>query len=79
MSLSGKERRTLADIEVGLAMEDPDFARRIAAINMIESGGAPPLKASGERLLTWARHRAWVIGLAVVIAITLLVLAIATA
>ncbi|WP_214321325.1 DUF3040 domain-containing protein [Nonomuraea sediminis] len=79
MSLSGKERRTLADIEHGLAMEDPDFARRIAAINMIESGGEPALKASGERLLTWARHRMWVIGLAVVIAIALLVLAIATA
>ena len=79
MSLSGKERRTLADIEHSLAMEDPDFARRVAAINMIESGGEKPLRASGERVLAWATGRVWVIALAAVIAITLLVLAIITA
>lgn len=41
MSLSGKERRILAEIEQALEQDDPELARRVAAINKIESDGVP--------------------------------------
>ncbi|WP_336212367.1 DUF3040 domain-containing protein [Nonomuraea sp. LPB2021202275-12-8] len=41
MSLSGKERRILAEIEQALERDDPELARRVAAINRIESGADP--------------------------------------
>jgi len=46
MSLSGRERRILAEIEQALEREDPELAKRVAAINKIESGGeAAPAEA----------------------------------
>jgi hypothetical protein len=48
MSLSGKERRILAEIEQALEQDDPELARRVAAINKIESDGVPAQRKDDE-------------------------------
>ncbi len=48
MSLSGKERRILAEIEQALEQDDPELARRVAAINKIESDGVPAQRTEDE-------------------------------
>ncbi|MER6942837.1 DUF3040 domain-containing protein [Nonomuraea sp. NPDC000554] len=77
MSLSGKERRILAEIEQALELEDPDLARRVAAINRIEGGDSSP-RLYGERIRVWALGHVWVIVLAGVLTVILLILAVAT-
>ncbi|WP_049573114.1 DUF3040 domain-containing protein [Nonomuraea sp. SBT364] len=89
MGLSGKERRILADIELALERDDPELARRVAAINRIESGGeaVPHTADPPVTRMTWSAGRArgrpvvhrWLIVLAVVVTLFLLVLAVATA
>lgn len=78
MSLSGKERRTFAEIEEALTMGDPEFARRIAAIDKVETGAEGYSGVSGKQLLAWVK-RPWVIGAAVAVILVLLVLAVLTA
>ncbi|MEU7830434.1 MULTISPECIES: DUF3040 domain-containing protein [unclassified Nonomuraea] len=75
MSLSGRERRILGEIEQALELEDPDMARRVAAINKIESDAG----AYRERMQSWAGAHLWLIALLGVIAVLLLVLAVITA
>jgi hypothetical protein len=48
MSLSGKERRILAEIEQALEQDDPELAKRVAAINEIESDGMPARRKDDE-------------------------------
>lgn len=50
MGLSGKERRILAEIEQALEQDDPELARRVAAINKIESDGVPAQRKDDELL-----------------------------
>lgn len=78
MSLSGKERRTFAEIEQALTMGDPEFARRIAMIDRIESGVQGSSVMYGKRVLAWVK-RPWVIAVAAVVILALLVLAVITA
>ncbi|MCA2221113.1 MULTISPECIES: DUF3040 domain-containing protein [Nonomuraea] len=77
MSLSGRERRILGEIEQALELEDPDMARRVAAINKIETGS--DAGAYRERMQSWAGAHIWLIALLGVIAVLLLVLAVITA
>lgn len=77
MSLSGRERRILGEIEQALELEDPDMARRVAAINKIETGS--DARAYRERMQSWAGAHVWLIALLAVIAVLLLVLAVITA
>ncbi|MEV6158761.1 DUF3040 domain-containing protein [Nonomuraea sp. NPDC052129] len=77
MSLSGRERRILGEIEQALELEDPDMARRVAAINKIETGS--DAGAYRERMQSWAGGHIWLIALLGVIAVLLLVLAVITA
>ena len=77
MSLTGRERRILGEIEQALELEDPDMARRVAAINKIESGSDAGVYR--ERIQSWAGAHVWLIALLAVIAVLLLVLAVITA
>ncbi|MEV1240519.1 DUF3040 domain-containing protein [Nonomuraea sp. NPDC050022] len=77
MSLSGRERRILGEIEQALELEDPDMARRVAAINKIETGS--DAGAYRERMQSWAGAHIWLLALLAVIAVLLLVLAVITA
>ncbi|MEV0348315.1 DUF3040 domain-containing protein [Nonomuraea sp. NPDC050680] len=77
MSLTGRERRILGEIEQALELEDPDMARRVAAINKIETGS--DAGAYRERMQSWAGAHIWLIALLGVIAVLLLVLAVITA
>ncbi|MDR8409653.1 DUF3040 domain-containing protein [Nonomuraea sp. 3-1Str] len=76
MSLSGKERRILAEIEYALALEDPDLARRVAAINSIESGGEGYMRPYGDRARVWVTRHVWLIVGSVVLVVALLTLAV---
>lgn len=78
MSLSGKERRTFAEIEQALTMGDPEFAKRIAAIDRIESGVEGSSILYGRQVLAWVK-RPWVIAIGVAVILILLVLAVITA
>ncbi|HEX4817224.1 MAG TPA: DUF3040 domain-containing protein [Nonomuraea sp.] len=78
MSLSGRERRILAQIEEALEREDPDLARRVAAINKIEAGGEFYPQAYGERLRVWALTHVWLIFAVGALLIVLLLLAALT-
>ncbi|MFB4266001.1 DUF3040 domain-containing protein [Nonomuraea sp. GTA35] len=79
MSLSGRERRILAEIERALERDDPELARRVAAINRIEAGGEPlPPQPYGDRLRMWALARVWVLFWAAAVVIVLLLLAVLT-
>ncbi|MER7502189.1 DUF3040 domain-containing protein [Nonomuraea pusilla] len=77
MSLSGKERRILAEIEQALEQEDPEMARRVAAINWVESGGEFP-QAYGARLRVWVLTHVWTILTLAALTILLLFLAVLT-
>jgi hypothetical protein len=85
MGLSGKERRILGEIEQALEQEDPDLARRVAAINQIEATNQiqqareEPQRPLGERVRTWASGHIWVIALAGALVVVLLLLAVITA
>ncbi|NRQ38395.1 DUF3040 domain-containing protein [Nonomuraea sp. NN258] len=90
MSLSGRERRILAAIERALELEDPELARRVAAINRIEAGGESSPRPfderadvhpqpAGERIRWWISDHRWTVVAGVVLAIVLLVLAVLTA
>ncbi|MCP2345503.1 DUF3040 domain-containing protein [Nonomuraea roseoviolacea] len=79
MGLSGKERRILAEIEHALALEDPDLARRVAAINSIEAGGEGYMRPYGERARGWVRRHVWLIVLSVLLVVALLTLAVLVA
>jgi ribose 1,5-bisphosphokinase PhnN len=76
MTLSGRERRILAEIEQALEREDPELAQRVAAINKIESDGNS--QACGERLRMWALAHVWVIFSVGGVLIVLLLLAVLT-
>ncbi|MBN6052357.1 DUF3040 domain-containing protein, partial [Nonomuraea sp. RK-328] len=77
MGLTGKERRILAEIEHALALEDPDLARRVAAINSIEAGsGEGYMRPYGERARGWVRRHVWLIVLSVLLVVALLTLAV---
>ncbi|NUR92088.1 MAG: DUF3040 domain-containing protein [Nonomuraea sp.] len=78
MSLSGRERRILADIEQRLERDDPELARRVAAINKIESDGMGYPVAYGDRLRVWALTHVWMIFIVAAVAIVLLLLAVVT-
>ncbi|MEV0622477.1 DUF3040 domain-containing protein [Nonomuraea sp. NPDC050404] len=81
MTLSGRERRILAEIERALELEDPELVRRVSAINKIESGGEQrplPPQAYGDRLRMWALAHVWVIFWAGALVIVLLLLAVLT-
>lgn len=78
MSLSGRERRILADIEQRLERDDPELARRVAAINRIESDGVAFPAAYGERLRVWALTHVWMIFSVAAVVIVLLLLAVLT-
>ncbi|MFC4114927.1 DUF3040 domain-containing protein [Nonomuraea zeae] len=78
MSLSGRERRILAEIEQALEREDPDLAKRVAAINKIESDGDGFPQAYGDRLRMWALAHVWVIFSIGAVVIVLLLLAVLT-
>lgn len=77
MSLSGRERRILGEIEQALELEDPDLARRVAAINKIETGSDTGFYRA--RLQSWAMARIWLIVLLGMIVVLLLLLAVITA
>ncbi|MFG3436190.1 DUF3040 domain-containing protein [Nonomuraea sp. NPDC047897] len=79
MGLSGKERRILAEIEHALALEDPDLARRVAAINSIESGAEIGLRPYGRQARDWVTAHLWTIVAAVVLVVVLLTLAVVLA
>ncbi|MEU4571621.1 DUF3040 domain-containing protein [Nonomuraea sp. ATR24] len=86
MGLSGRERRILADIELALERDDPELARRVAAINRIESGGdAAMTRAADPPALRVTRARGrpvvrrWMVVLAVTLMVFLLAVAVATA
>ncbi|MGP3919823.1 DUF3040 domain-containing protein [Nonomuraea sp. 10N515B] len=77
MSLTGRERRTLAEIEDALVREDPAFAQRIAAINRIEAGDTPVRPASSAFWpRPWIERRVVLLLLAALGVITLLVIAV---
>ncbi|SEG59904.1 Protein of unknown function [Nonomuraea solani] len=78
MSLSGRERRILAEIERALEREDPELARRVAAINRIESGGDVFPRACNDRFRMWALAHVWVIFSVGALVIVLLLLAVLT-
>lgn len=78
MSLSGKERRILAEIELALEREDPELAKRVAAINKIESDDKSLPKAYGERLRTWVLVHVWMIFAVCGLVIVLLLVAAVT-
>ncbi|MGN9838443.1 DUF3040 domain-containing protein [Nonomuraea sp. H19] len=78
MSLSGRERRILAEIELALEREDPELAERVAAINRIESDGGIFPQAYGDRLRMWALAHVWKIFLFGALVIVLLLLAVLT-
>ncbi|WP_043616504.1 DUF3040 domain-containing protein [Nonomuraea candida] len=81
MSLSGRERRILAEIERALERDDPELVERVAAINRIESGGElPPLppQAYGESVRVWALTHVWVILWGAALVIFLLLVAVLT-
>ncbi|MFG6199144.1 DUF3040 domain-containing protein [Nonomuraea sp. JJY05] len=78
MSLSGKERRILAEIEQALEREDPELAKRVAAINKIESDGDIFPRAYGDRLRMWVLAHVWMIFSAGALLIVLLLLAVLT-
>ncbi|MEV4223002.1 DUF3040 domain-containing protein [Nonomuraea sp. NPDC049725] len=85
MGLSGRERRILADIELALERDDPELARRVAAINRIESGGDAMTRAADPPALRVTRARGrpvvrrWMVVLAVTLMVFLLAVAVATA
>lgn len=79
MGLSGKERRILAEIEHALALEDPDLARRVAAINSIESGVETGLRPYGRQARDWLTAHIWTIVAVVVAVAALLAMAVALA
>jgi hypothetical protein len=81
MSLSGKERRILAEIEHALALEDPDLARRVAAINSIESGADAglSLRPYGRQVRDWVAGHVWLIVAVFMLVVALLALAVALA
>ncbi|MGR6923413.1 DUF3040 domain-containing protein [[Actinomadura] parvosata] len=78
MSLSGRERRILAEIERALERDDPELARRVAAINRIEAGGDLPPQPYGDRLRMWALAHVWVLFWVAALVIVLLLLAVLT-
>ncbi|WP_345575581.1 DUF3040 domain-containing protein [Nonomuraea rosea] len=78
MSLSGRERRILAEIEQALEREDPDLAKRVAAINKIEAGGEGFPQAYGDRFRMWALAHVWVLFTIGAVLIVLLLLAVLT-
>lgn len=78
MGLSGRERRILAEIEQGLERDDPELARRVAAINRIESDGIDYPQAYGDRLRVWALTHVWIIFGVAAGVILLLLLAVLT-
>ncbi|MFI7126714.1 DUF3040 domain-containing protein [Nonomuraea sp. NPDC050153] len=78
MSLSGKERRILAEIELALEREDPELAKRVAAINKIESDGSTFPRAYGDRLRKWMLAHVWMIFMVGALVIVLLLLAVLT-
>lgn len=78
MGLSGRERRILAEIEQGLERDDPELARRVAAINKIESDGIDYPQAYGDRLRVWALTHVWIIFGVAAAVILLLLLAVLT-
>ncbi|MFI7697771.1 DUF3040 domain-containing protein [Nonomuraea sp. NPDC049480] len=78
MSLSGRERRILAQIELALERDDPELAKRVAAINRIEAGGDLFPHAYGDRLRMWALAHVWVIFAVGAVVIVLLLLAVLT-
>ncbi|WP_143043855.1 DUF3040 domain-containing protein [Nonomuraea jiangxiensis] len=78
MSLSGRERRILAEIEQALEREDPELAQRVAAINKIEGEGNTFPQAYGERLRVWALAHVWMIFSIGGLLIVLLLLAVLT-
>lgn len=78
MSLSGRERRILAEIERALERDDPELARRVAAINKIEAGGEGFAREPGERLRMWILRHVWVIFWVGALVIMLLLVAVLT-
>ncbi|MEO3871748.1 DUF3040 domain-containing protein [Nonomuraea sp. B12E4] len=78
MSLTGRERRILAEIELALEREDPELAQRVAAINKIESDGNAFPHACGDRLRMWALAHVWMIFSVGGLLIVLLLLAVLT-
>ncbi|MEU4513801.1 DUF3040 domain-containing protein [Nonomuraea wenchangensis] len=78
MGLSGRERRILAQIEQALEREDPELARRVAAINRIEAVGGLPERPYGDRARLWALTHGWVIVVAVALVLVLLLVAVLT-
>ncbi|MEV0630452.1 DUF3040 domain-containing protein [Nonomuraea wenchangensis] len=76
MGLSGRERRILAQIEQALEREDPELARRVAAINRIEAVGGLPERPYGGRARLWALTHGWVIVAAVALVVVLLLVAV---
>ncbi|MBF8192905.1 DUF3040 domain-containing protein [Nonomuraea sp. K274] len=78
MSLSGRERRILDEIEQALEREDPELAERVAAINRIESGGNAFPQSYGERLRVWALTHVWMIFSIGALLILLLLIAVLT-
>ncbi|MCF6475875.1 DUF3040 domain-containing protein [Nonomuraea sp. MG754425] len=79
MSLSGRERRILAEIERALERDDPELARRVAAINRVETGGRPlPDQPYGVRLRTWTVAHVWLIFWAGALVLGLLLWAVLT-
>ncbi|MEV4172270.1 DUF3040 domain-containing protein [Nonomuraea sp. NPDC049709] len=78
MGLSGRERRILAEIERALEREDPELARRVAAINRIESGGNAFPQGHGDRLRMWALAHVWAIFWLGAVVILLLLVAVLT-
>ncbi|MEV1178647.1 DUF3040 domain-containing protein [Nonomuraea sp. NPDC049784] len=78
MSLSGKERRILAEIEQALERDDPELAKRVAAINRIESDGNIFPQSYTDRLRMWALAHVWMIFTVGALMIVLLLLAVLT-
>ncbi|QYC39123.1 hypothetical protein Nocox_07490 [Nonomuraea coxensis DSM 45129] len=78
MGLSGRERRILAQIEQALEREDPELARRVAAINRIEAVGGLPGRPYGDRARLWALAHGWVILAAGALVMVLLLVAVLT-
>lgn len=77
MSMTGRERRLLAEIERALAQEDPQYVERIAAINRVQAGESSP--PAENEAAPWIERRAWLLLLAALTVITLLMLAALTA
>ncbi|MFG1702799.1 DUF3040 domain-containing protein [Nonomuraea sp. M3C6] len=78
MSLSGRERRILAEIELALERDDPELVERVAAINRIESGEDAFPRAYGDRLRMWALAHVWMIFSVGGLLIVLLLVAVLT-